>query len=407
MVDALAAGDAAAVYATVDRIVQAGHDPRRFAADLLDRFRDLIVLDAVPDAAERGLIDEPEDQLAHMGDQAIRIGGAALTRYAEIVHTALLEMRGTTSARLVLELLCARMQLPDAAVDSAALLQRLERLERRASLVSESAAAADPLPAPPARETGGKTGRAAPAPAPASPPPASGARPAEVRPAPQTSAADSPAGATTDSPAAAPARPRAPWPEPPSAVPPSAVPAPDSGSGESGMPATGVSGGVAPASSVSGQLDAAALRRLWPEILEIVKQASRRTRALLDNAQISDVAGELVTLAAPPALARMIADDSNTSILREALTKVVGGSWRIVTEPENAASSRRAEPAAGDSAGQPAGSRGSGRSFDDDPRDDGDYEPSSTAERTPPADPEAEAIKLLTDQLGAQPLEET
>ena len=50
MVDALAAGDAAAVYGTVDRVVEAGHDPRRFAADLLDRFRDLILLDAVPDA---------------------------------------------------------------------------------------------------------------------------------------------------------------------------------------------------------------------------------------------------------------------------------------------------------------------------------------------------------------------
>ncbi|HZY77162.1 MAG TPA: DNA polymerase III subunit gamma and tau, partial [Jatrophihabitantaceae bacterium] len=158
MVDALAAGDAAAVYGTVDRIVEAGHDPRRFAADLLERFRDLIVLDAVPDAAARGLIDVPQDQLTHMTDQAMRLGAAALTRYAEIVHTALLEMRGTTSPRLVLELLCARMQLPDASADSAAILQRLERLERRASLIANSAPtpveasapaeAATPKPAP-------------------------------------------------------------------------------------------------------------------------------------------------------------------------------------------------------------------------------------------------------------------
>ena len=70
IVDALAAGDATGVYGTVDRVVEAGHDPRRFAADLLDRFRDLIVLDAVPDAAERGLIDAPPDTLAHMVDQA-------------------------------------------------------------------------------------------------------------------------------------------------------------------------------------------------------------------------------------------------------------------------------------------------------------------------------------------------
>ncbi|HET9169075.1 MAG TPA: DNA polymerase III subunit gamma and tau, partial [Actinospica sp.] len=127
MVDALAAGDAAAVYGTVDRVVEAGHDPRRFAADLLDRFRDLILLDAVPDAASRGLLEAPQDTITRMSDQALRLGGATVTRFAEIVHTALIEMRGTTSPRLVLELLCARMQLPDAAADSAALLQRLER----------------------------------------------------------------------------------------------------------------------------------------------------------------------------------------------------------------------------------------------------------------------------------------
>ena len=131
MVDALAAGDAAAVYGTVDRVVEAGHDPRRFTVDLLDRFRDLIVLDAVPDAADRGLLDAPDDELTRMADQAGRLGIATVTRFAEIVHTALIEMRGTTSPRLVLELLCARMQLPDAATDSAALLQRVERLERR------------------------------------------------------------------------------------------------------------------------------------------------------------------------------------------------------------------------------------------------------------------------------------
>ncbi|MDQ2796653.1 MAG: DNA polymerase III subunit gamma and tau, partial [Actinomycetota bacterium] len=79
MVDALAAGDAAGVYGTVDRVVEAGHDPRRFSVDLLDRVRDLILLDVVPDAAERGLIDVPQDQLAHMTDQALRIGGATLT----------------------------------------------------------------------------------------------------------------------------------------------------------------------------------------------------------------------------------------------------------------------------------------------------------------------------------------
>ena len=63
-VDALAADDGASVFGAIDKVVEAGHDPRRFAADLLQRFRDLVILAAVPDAAAKGLIDAPEDQLA-------------------------------------------------------------------------------------------------------------------------------------------------------------------------------------------------------------------------------------------------------------------------------------------------------------------------------------------------------
>src|SRR5207248_2631388 len=82
LVDGLAAGDAAAVYGTVDRLVEAGHDPRRFAADLLDRLRDLVLLRAVPDAASRGLVNAPGDELDRMSAQAQRLGPATLTRAA-------------------------------------------------------------------------------------------------------------------------------------------------------------------------------------------------------------------------------------------------------------------------------------------------------------------------------------
>src|SRR5436305_932731 len=150
MTDALAVGDAAAVYSTIDRVVEAGHDPRRFAADLLERFRDLMVLDAVPDAVEQGMIDYPGEQAERMADQARRIGLATLVRYADITHTTLTDMRGTTSPRLMLELLSARLLLPDAASDAAAILQRIERLERRQGMAGAGVAAAagvEPAPA--------------------------------------------------------------------------------------------------------------------------------------------------------------------------------------------------------------------------------------------------------------------
>ncbi|HVH22222.1 MAG TPA: DNA polymerase III subunit gamma and tau, partial [Pseudonocardia sp.] len=141
VVDALAAGDRAAVFEAVDRMVEAGHDPRRFASDLLQRLRDLTLLQAVPEAATRGLVDAADDEIVRMVEQADRIGPATLVRYGEIVHNGLIEMRGATAPRLLLELLCARMLLPAATTAEPGLLERLERLERRNDI------AASPLPA--------------------------------------------------------------------------------------------------------------------------------------------------------------------------------------------------------------------------------------------------------------------
>jgi DNA polymerase-3 subunit gamma/tau len=147
-------------------------------------------------------------------------------------------------------------------------------------------------------------------------------------------------------------------------------------------------------------LDSAALRRLWPEVLDVVKQSSRRTRALLDNAQITDVDGERVIIAAPSALARMIAEDSNTGLLRAALTQVLGGSWQISIEPGGAERSPSGTTApAGPAAPSPSSKPGKPEpSTEPDPRDD-------TDESEPGLDPETEALKLLQDQLGARPVD--
>ncbi|MEO8814056.1 MAG: DNA polymerase III subunits gamma/tau, partial [Mycobacterium sp.] len=143
-VDALAAGDATALFGAVEAVVDAGHDPRRFAIDLLERFRDLIVLQAVPDAVEKGMVDAPEDMLDRMRDQSVRIGAATLTRYAEVVHAGLGEMRGATAPRLLLEVVCARLLLPSAADTGAALLQRVERIEQRLEMSIPAAPAVVP-----------------------------------------------------------------------------------------------------------------------------------------------------------------------------------------------------------------------------------------------------------------------
>src|SRR5205823_7577897 len=143
-VDAFTAADGAAVFRSVDRVIEAGLDPRRFAQDLLERFRDLLVLDAVPDAGESGLLDLPADELERMRGQAARFGRAALTRAGDVMAQALVDMRGTTSPRLVLELACARVLLPAASTDEAALLARLDRLEKRLSVTAPAAPASTP-----------------------------------------------------------------------------------------------------------------------------------------------------------------------------------------------------------------------------------------------------------------------
>ncbi|WP_244976091.1 DNA polymerase III subunit gamma and tau [Nocardia huaxiensis] len=130
-VEALAASDGATLFGTIDRVVEAGHDPRRFATDLLERLRDLILLRAVPDAAARNLVTGPGDVLDRMHDQAERLGPAALARYAELLHEGLGDMRGATNPRLLLEVIGARMLLPAASDSETATLQRLEQLERR------------------------------------------------------------------------------------------------------------------------------------------------------------------------------------------------------------------------------------------------------------------------------------
>lgn len=142
VVDAFAAHDGATVFQVIDRVVEGGHDPRRFVTDLLERLRDLVILATVPDAGEKGLIDAPADRVAIMQAQADVFGAAELSRAADIVNTGLTEMRGNAAPRLQLELICARVMLPGAYSDELSLQARLDKLERRASAGGFAAPAA-------------------------------------------------------------------------------------------------------------------------------------------------------------------------------------------------------------------------------------------------------------------------
>ena len=145
-VDALAARDGATLFKTVDRVIESGHDPRRFTSDLLERLRDLMIVDALAATQANSILREiPEDQLERMVTQAKNLGAATLSRAADIAAEGLTQMRGATAPRLILELICGRILLPMGDSGDSGLLARLERLERVQGMATTAAPVATPV----------------------------------------------------------------------------------------------------------------------------------------------------------------------------------------------------------------------------------------------------------------------
>ena len=147
-IDAIAARDVSTLFNAIDKVIEAGLDPRRFTQDLLERIRDLIVVGSTKGEAGHILRDIPEDQLERMNAQANHIGAASLIRAAEIAHEGLNQMRGNAYPRLVLELIAGKIMLPGN--DDAGLLARLERIEKASGLRIQSPL--PPVPDEPANE---------------------------------------------------------------------------------------------------------------------------------------------------------------------------------------------------------------------------------------------------------------
>jgi DNA polymerase-3 subunit gamma/tau len=394
IVDAFAAHDAAAVFGLLDQVMEGGHDPRRFATDVLERLRDLIVLDAVPDAGTTGLLDCPDDQLDRMGRQAVAMGKAGLSRAADLFHAGLVEMRGKTTPRLLLELVCARVLLPATTDESSAVLARLERLERRLEIAGapagQAARPSGPPPVPPSRPTppaapeasGGPTRTAGdavhgdaplptarPAAAAPTPPP-----PPAQRPAPAAPPVDAPAWPTPAPLGAAPAAPPA-QPTPAAAQAP-AEPAP------------------------AGGIDAAALRAAWDTVLGAVKSRKRTAHAQLADAAVAQVTGRTLVLAFQHApILRQFQAGTGPDVLKEALQESLGADLdlRCVLH-ESLAPHEHQTPARTAAAAPPSPPVETGFAPGDEAvPDDPDAPPEPAAPRGEDA-----ALRLVVDQLGGK-----
>ncbi|MER5749555.1 DNA polymerase III subunit gamma and tau [Streptomyces sp. NPDC002088] len=418
VVEAFATGDGAAAFEVVDRIIEGGNDPRRFVADLLERLRDLVILAAVPDAAEKGLIDAPVDVVERMQAQAGIFGAAELSRAADLVNQGLTEMRGANSPRLQLELICARVLLPAAYGDERSVMARLDRVERGVNFSGgggapaaayvpgpEAHGGAAPVGVPAAQQPSdgvaippgggaaaaraavrgpGAAGAQAPG-AGASGAPAAAQVPAAAPQAPTPAPAQAPVAAATsappaqDAPAAADASTRTP---PPGAWPtataagsgrrpggwPTAAPA-GSGGG-SRPPATPAPATPAPAAPATAAPAAAAAyappaggldpRMLWPNILEAVKNRRRFTWILLSqNAQVAGFDGTTLQLGFVNVGARdNFTSSGSEDVLRQALAEQFNVQWKIeaVVDPSGGGSAPSVT-------GTPAGYGGGGGAY--------------------------------------------
>jgi len=346
VVDALAAGDGAQMFSVVDRVVEAGLDPRRFAADLLERLRDLVVLHEVPDAVDAGLLDAPDSQIEIMRGQNQHLGLAQLSRAADLVSTGLSELKGATAPRLQLELLCARLLLPAIDDTDSGLLARLDRLEHRVAYLGDAGAA--PVAAAPRPAARAAPHTAAPAEtAAAGPEPAGSTRPAPSRPAPTSPAAGGP-----------PAPPRLSTVAPTTAAslaPPSPVPT----AGDEPEPlddAPPVSdvhppAPVAPvADTTNSAVDLGPVVAMWPAVLEALKSSSRVAHTLADGAVPLSRTETTLVLAHPDKVRLSIlrGNAGHLELLRLAVLDVlhVDVDVDLVLDPDKAAAGAAASPAA-------------------------------------------------------------
>ena len=270
-IDAIAARDVSTLFNTIDKVIEAGLDPRRFTQDLLERIRDLIVVGSTKGEAGHILRDIPEDQLERMNAQANHIGAASLIRAAEIAHEGLNQMRGNAYPRLVLELIAGKIMLPGN--DDAGLLARIERIEKASGLRIQS-------PLPPVQDEPANEDAAALKPV---------AKKIEKEAVTLKQQANKPVADQE-------------------LVPPSPVKVVQ-----------------------TGPVDITALRRLWPDVIENVKKRRRLTWSLLSaSAQVLSVDESAITIGIVNAGARdsFIRSGSDV-ILQGAFADVVGLDLKI------------------------------------------------------------------------------
>jgi len=173
ILEAVAGEDAALVLTTLGELLEAGHEPRRIAEDLLRAARDGFLITA---GGGRVPLEMPEGEQQRLGELGRSLGNPTLVRMLETLGQAVVDMRGSDAAdpRLVLEIALVRLTRRDAGPPLQTVVERIERLERSVGELKDGAVSAPPAPvtgAPPGRTIGSIRREAAATPPEPEPPP--------------------------------------------------------------------------------------------------------------------------------------------------------------------------------------------------------------------------------------------
>ncbi|MGV3758395.1 MAG: DNA polymerase III subunit gamma/tau, partial [Actinomycetota bacterium] len=165
ILQALVERDAGAALVAVADAASSGRDPRTLGEALIGRLRDAFL--SIMQAPDRHLPANDQQRAAELG---ALLGPARVTRALEVLGEALVELAKKPDPRIVLEVALVRLCRPEADHSLEAVVERLERLERRVA-AGGGADAGHQAPAPAAgpHQAPGATGGGASAPPPAGP----------------------------------------------------------------------------------------------------------------------------------------------------------------------------------------------------------------------------------------------
>lgn len=351
VLDAVAAEDPAGVLVAVGALLDAGHEPRRIAEDVLRSVRDAFLLNA---SGGQARVDVPEDEQRRLDELGRTLGNTTLVRVLETLGQAVVDMRGTDAAdpRLVLEIALVRLTRREVGPPIQTVMERIEKLEQTVAgqRATGTGTRSEPPAAPESRAPGVTVGALR-----------------KRRPAESAPPADAEPEAVADAPDPAPAEPKEPT-EPKTKA--EAAPA------EAGPPTVDVDDVIL----------------AWATVLP---ELSVATRSAVQEAQPLSVDGDVVTFGVSPRLIEAARPrfrrEANT--IRDALSRHVGTSLRFNLVPHEGFSGERATSAPAEPP----------EAVPDD-SDDVVVEPDEGA--TPPGVESTSPASMLTESLGATVVEE-